>query len=121
MNCLFCDIELKKKSGKFYCSYSCYRKHATKTRIEEDPNKCGIRSIRTYFKWFRKYECSICKIEKWNEKEITLELDHIDGNHLNNNLDNLRWICPNCHSQTDTYKTKNLGKGRKHRRKQTAD
>ena len=44
---------------------------------------------------------------------ITLEVDHIDGDYLNNNVDNLRAICPNCHSQTKTFKNKNKGKGRK--------
>ena len=40
-----------------------------------------------------------------------LELDHTDGNPLNNQLDNLRLICPNCHAQTETYKGKNMGSG----------
>ena len=50
-----------------------------------------------------------------NEKKIVLEVDHIDGLHYNNTVDNLRLICPNCHSQTDTYKNKNNGNGRKYR------
>lgn len=55
----------------------------------------------------KEWKCEICNIEKWNEKEIILELDHIDGNRNNNYLSNLRLICPNCHSQTDTWKKKN--------------
>lgn len=39
----------------------------------------------------------------WRDKPITLQLDHIDGNNLNNTLGNLRIMCPNCHSQTDTF------------------
>ena len=56
-----------------------------------------------------KYECYICKLkEKWQKKELKLHLDHIDGDRKNNNLTNLRWLCPNCHSQTITYcKAKN--------------
>jgi hypothetical protein len=57
------------------------------------------------------YECSICKIYKWNENSISLHLDHIDGDSSNHSLENLRLLCPNCHSQTDTWCGKNK-KGR---------
>jgi hypothetical protein len=51
-----------------------------------------------------KNECSICKIKNtWNGMPLNLQLDHIDGNHTNNNFENLRVLCPNCHSQTDTF------------------
>ena len=56
-------------------------------------------------------KCIICGIDSWNEKKINLELDHIEGNRLNHKLINLRMLCPNCHSQTDTYRSKN----RKHK------
>jgi hypothetical protein len=54
--------------------------------------------------------CSICSITFWNKKSINLELDHIDGNRINHLLSNLRLLCPNCHSQTDTYRSKNRAK-----------
>jgi len=53
-----------------------------------------------------KNKCSICGIEIWNNKPIKLELDHIDGNRINHEYCNLRLLCPNCHSQTDTYRSK---------------
>ena len=46
----------------------------------------------------------------YNGKPLTLQLDHIDGNPINNNLENLRFLCPNCHSQTDTFAGKNPSK-----------
>lgn len=56
---------------------------------------------------YLKYECSICKIFKWNESDLVLQLDHINGINNDNRLENLRLLCPNCHSQTDTYSGKN--------------
>ena len=51
--------------------------------------------------------CSDCKLDTWMDQPIPLELDHIDGNHQNNALDNLRLLCPNCHSLTPTFRGKN--------------
>jgi len=51
--------------------------------------------------------CEICGIDSWNDKPLTMQLDHIDGNPHNHVLDNLRLVCPNCHAQTDTYCGKN--------------
>lgn len=51
------------------------------------------------------YKCSNpkCQIAEWNKKEITLQVDHIDGNNTNDSTDNVRLLCPNCHYETDTY------------------
>ena len=51
--------------------------------------------------------CEECGIEQWNNKPISCELDHIDGNSRNHRLANLRILCPNCHSFTSTYRGKN--------------
>jgi Zn finger protein HypA/HybF involved in hydrogenase expression len=53
-------------------------------------------------------KCSKCGISEWLGQPITCHLDHIDGDNTNNELENLRILCPNCHSQTDTYGSKNL-------------
>lgn len=55
-------------------------------------------------------QCAVCGQEpNWNGMPLRLQVDHIDGNHLNNTQDNLRFICPNCHTQTKTWGSKNKG------------
>lgn len=51
--------------------------------------------------------CSECGISKWMDKPITLQLDHINGDNKDNRIENLRLICPNCHSQTSTFAGRN--------------
>ena len=52
-------------------------------------------------------KCNSCGIDEWMSKPISLELEHKDGNHHNNLRDNLEALCPNCHSQAETYGVKN--------------
>lgn len=61
------------------------------------------------------YKCAICGLDPmWNNKPLVLTLDHINGHHHDNRLENLRWVCPNCDRQLDTYAGKNLKNVRKH-------
>ena len=48
-------------------------------------------------------KCEQCNISEWNGKPISCHLDHINGNSNDHKLENLRVLCPNCHSQTETY------------------
>lgn len=59
---------------------------------------------------YKNYICESCGISTYNGKLISLELNHKDGNNSNHSLINLELICPNCHSQTDTYRSKNIKK-----------
>lgn len=52
---------------------------------------------------YKENKCEICGVSEWNGHKIVLQLHHLDGDHNNNNLDNLQILCPNCHSQTDNY------------------
>lgn len=56
------------------------------------------------------YKCQSCNGTDWLKQPIPLELDHIDGNRKNNELSNLRLLCPNCHALTPTYRGKNIGR-----------
>ena len=70
--------------------------------------KNSTASQNTLRMWYKRgnyteYKCSICGQEPfWNGKEMTLILDHIDGDNTNDELSNLRWVCPNCNIQLPT-------------------
>lgn len=56
----------------------------------------------------KKNICEVCGLTEWNKKPIEMELDHINGVSNDHKLNNLRIICPNCHSQTETFRAKNI-------------
>jgi 5-methylcytosine-specific restriction endonuclease McrA len=58
------------------------------------------------------YRCAVCGIAEWRGARLALELDHRNGDDEDNELSNLRLLCPNCHSQTPTYRGRNIGRRR---------
>ena len=56
------------------------------------------------------YKCACCgNIGEWQGQKLTLQLDHINGKNNDHRIENLRFLCPNCHSITETYAGKNKG------------
>ena len=51
----------------------------------------------------KEHKCEKCKNTEWQNNPIPLQIHHIDGNHFNNNLDNIQFLCPNCHSLTNSF------------------
>jgi len=91
------------KQKKLHALKEYYRNKELSTPFES----MGIGKKRKLIIVSQNGKCDMCGISKWNNKCLTLQLDHIDGNRNNNIRKNLRALCPNCHSQTDTYCSKN--------------
>jgi 5-methylcytosine-specific restriction endonuclease McrA len=69
-------------------------------------------TARNYLAEARGYKCEVCGISDWQNKKLVLHVDHINGDPSNDHPDNLRLICPNCHSQTEFLGGANKGRGR---------
>ncbi len=121
--CLYCGDEITKRGDVSYCSIKCHvekRKDDT-TREIAAGNVSSPATLRRYMLELRGHKCDNCNNHEWLGQAIPLELDHIDGDSNNNIPSNLRLLCPNCHALTETYKAKNVGKGRAYRRQRYAD
>lgn len=62
---------------------------------------------RLIIEGLKEHKCECCGITEWRGQPTPIELDHINGIHTDNRLENLRLLCPNCHAQTETYRGKN--------------
>jgi hypothetical protein len=105
-NCKNCKKELN-RNAYTYCSDA--------IRLDRlNSGKVTSTVLKTFL--LKKYgaKCSFCGWEKINPVtgKCPIELDHIDGDSSNNDINNGRLLCPNCHSLQPTYKALNKGKGR---------
>lgn len=124
--CINCNKKLIGKQKEF-CSHNCHQYHKNLDRIKEWQlgNIKGIDEGEQIKSWLRKYliekygnKCSLCGWSEINPTtgKIPIQVDHMDGDYKNNKEENLRILCPNCHSLTPTYGSLNSGKGREKRR-----
>jgi hypothetical protein len=78
--------------------------------IENSPSKSHVVRLRLLQDGHKKKQCESCENTHWMNKEIPLEVHHVNGDNTDNRLSNLQILCPNCHAQTPTYKIKNFGR-----------
>lgn len=114
--CLFCGKELttEQRHNK-YCSHECEVQARHKEYIKKWLNLGQFEkkplpySIRNFLLEQKENKCELCGWDKINPttNKSPLEIHHIDGNYLNNTLENLQILCPNCHSLTSNYKALN--------------
>jgi HNH endonuclease len=118
-SCLHCNKEFKftpsQKRG-LYCSSVCQGTHKSLLHKNEWYNGNLHRieriTLRRYLSEDRGYKCEVCGVSEWQNKPITLHVDHVNGDPSNNSPSNVRLICPNCHSQTQFLGAANKGRGR---------
>ena len=113
------NYSIKKTIQKRLNFYNISTEHFTSSTARQDRNventliknttACD-NTVRSYYLKgnYTEYKCSICGQEPfWQGKELVLTLDHINGNHKDSRIENLRWVCPNCDRQLDTFAGRN--------------
>jgi len=107
---------IKNRLEKNNISYEHFSRANPKKRNPENvfiKDNCEQTTLRKYYLLgnYTEYKCSICGQKPfWNGKELKMVLDHISGDRKDNTLENLRWVCPNCNIQLDTFGSKNIKK-----------
>ena len=118
----FNNIDMSHFIGKFWArgltketSLSIKKSHSKNSYsneqvfIKNSPLEGGQKLTPRLLKLNWLYKCKECGLSEWRGNKIQLHLDHINGIHNDNRYENLRFICPNCHQQTETWGNKNRG------------
>lgn len=126
-SCLGCSTELI-KHNTHYCSNQCqrdleYKEYISKWKLRQVDGNRGInaKNISGHLLRYLREKYKVCDLCGWDKRnfvtnKVPLEVDHIDGDSENSTEENLRLICPNCHSLTHNFRNLNRGKGRSWRR-----
>jgi hypothetical protein len=126
-DCASCGIVMENvRYTRKYCCHRCSANHRQQVvfdQIEIGDKNLPPKNYKNYLISQRGNKCEDCGWDKVNTKtgNCPIELEHIDGNSGNNSIENLKLLCPNCHSLTSTYKNSNRGNGRSVRRKRYAE
>lgn len=120
--CKNCGVDFphKKSTTNKFCSRSCSGEWSRNDSLRKflAGEVLSESTIRRCVLDYNGRMCCLCmQDETWNGKPLTLQVDHIDGNSDNNSVNNLRVLCPNCHTQTDNYGPKGAGSRYKKMRK----
>ena len=125
------SVSMAQASDSLGLAFSTFKRYAVKYNVYDASNQAGkgttkvkkklsdvfsgkvhmvTSNLRVRFirEGFKTHECEECGISEWNGKTISLELDHVSGIRSDNSLENLKLLCPNCHSQTHTFRGRNI-------------
>jgi endogenous inhibitor of DNA gyrase (YacG/DUF329 family) len=117
-NCKNCEKEFEyspKSTFGLYCSNQCQGDFQVRQRFTK--NKKWKHSMGVYLKKIRGNECEVCHITEYNGLPLTMHIDHINGDRFDNRYENLKVLCPNCHSQTETFAWKNVSQEGRNKQK----
>jgi len=125
-NCLNCGVEKNgyHSASNKYCNRTCQAEFTYKKYIEDwkaglitgSKGKKAVQTSNYIHRYIREKfdnKCVKCgQDDMHNDLPLSLQLEHLDSNSINNKEENLSLLCPNCHTQTEFYGSKNKGHGR---------